>query len=169
MSKRIFKLSVASLVVLVLLVAPVAARTTQTEYGGTEDYVGPVTGGLQWVSEDGVLHIRSGEESYYDDVSDLRLSGDSLVTVNANFQFAEPPVYVYGRMWGTFRIENNGGHWEGHWVGKRTEQGFSYIRTVLHGHGGYDGLLARADYVRETPDPTAPFSVGGVVIEAGDR
>jgi hypothetical protein len=167
MSKRIFNLSVASLLVLVVLAAPVAAGTTRTEYAGTEYYGGPITGGRQWISGDGVLHIRGGEESYYDDVSDPRLSGDSVVTVNANFQFAEPPVFVYGQMWGTFRIENDGGYWEGHWVGERTEQGFSYIRTVLHGHGDYDGLLARAEYVREDPNPSAPFSVSGVIMDPG--
>lgn len=169
MSRRIFKCSVASLLVFLILVAPVAARTTRTEYAGTENYAGPVAPGRQWVSEDGVLHIRGGQEAYCDDVSDSRLSGDSLVTLNANFHLAEPPVYVYGRMWGTFRIENDGGYWEGHWVGKRTQQGSSYIRTVLHGHGGYEGLLARAQYVRETPDPTAPFSVSGVVMNPGGR
>ncbi len=169
MSKPIFKLSVALLLILFVLVGPVAARTTRTEYAGTESYVGPITAGRQWVSEDGVLHIRGGEEAYLDSVSDPRLSGDSLVTVNANFHLAEPPVYVYGRMWGTFRIENDGGYWEGPWVGERTQQGSSYIRTVLHGHGDYSGLQARADYARETPDPTASFIVSGVVVNPGGR
>jgi hypothetical protein len=169
MSKRIFKCSVASLLVLLILVAPVAASTTRTEYAGKEYYDGAITGGRQWVSKDGVLHIRGGEEAYRDVVSDPRPSGNSLVTVNAKFHLAEPPVYVYGRMWRTFRIDNDGGYWEGHWVGERTHQGSSYIRTVLHGQGGYDGLLARADYVRETPDPTAPFSISGVVMNPGGK
>jgi hypothetical protein len=168
MSKPIFKLSVASLLVLLVLVAPVAAKTTRTEYAGTEYGVGPMSGGRQWVSEDGVLHIRGAQQPYQDQVDDPRLCGDALVTVNANFKFAAVPVSVYGRMWGTFRIENEGGYWTGNWVGERTEsQGFSYIRTVLHGHGDYDGLLARADYVRENPNPAAPFSVSGVVIDPG--
>jgi len=168
-SKRIFSLSVASLVVLLVLMVPVAAGTTRTEYFGTEYCVGPMTGGREWVSEDGMLHLRGGEQPYYDDVSDPRLSGDALVTVNYNFQMAEPPVYVYGRMWGTFRIENEGGYWEGHWVGERTEEGSSYIRTVLHGHGDYEGLLTHTDYVRENPNPAAPFSVSGVILEPGEH
>lgn len=167
MSKRIFKLSVASLLVLLILVAPIAARTTRTEYAGTENYVGPVAAGRQWVSEDGVLHIRGGVEAYDDDVDDRRLCGDSLVTVNANFKLADPPVFVYGRMWGTFRIENDGGYWEGHWVGERTEQGYSYIKAVLHGHGEYEGLLARVEYARESPFFTDPFSVSGVAMDRG--
>ncbi|MGC9334536.1 MAG: hypothetical protein ACP5JJ_10335, partial [Anaerolineae bacterium] len=116
--------------------------------------VGPVAPGRQWVSEDGVLHIRGGQEAYLDEVSDARISGDVVVTLNVNFHFADPPVMVYGPMWGTLRIDNDGGYWEGSWVGERTElQGFSYIRAVMHGHGGYEGLQARAEYVRESPDP----------------
>jgi hypothetical protein len=52
-------------------------------------------------------------------------------------------------------------------VGERTElQGFSYIRGVLHGHA-YEGLQVRVSYVRESPDPTAPFMVHGVIMEPG--
>jgi hypothetical protein len=100
-------------------------------------------------------------------VDDDRLCGDALVTINCNFQFAAPPVYVYGRMWGTERIENAGGYWEGHWVGERTEQGYSYIKAVLHGHGEYEGLLARVEYARESPFFTDPFSVSGVAMDRG--
>jgi hypothetical protein len=75
-------------------------------------------------------------------------------------------VFVYGPMWGTVRLDNAGGYWEGSWTGERTElQGFSYIQAVLRGHGGYEGLQARATYVRESPDPTAPFVIQGVVME----
>lgn len=70
-------------------------------------------------------------------------------------------------MWGTFIIENDDGTWEGSWVGKRIEQGRSYIRGVLHGHGDYEGLQARVDYVRESPDPTVPFTVHGVLMDPG--
>jgi hypothetical protein len=170
MNKRIFTLQVAALMLIVLsiLVAPVAARTLRTEYEGVELYVEPLLPGRQWISEDGVLHIRGGQEAYEDQVDDPRLCGDTVVTLNVNFHFADPPVMVYGPMWGTFRIDNDGGYWEGSWVGERTElQGFSYIRGVLHGHGAYEGLQARAEYVRESPDPTAPFVVHGVIMDPG--
>ena len=167
MSKSVFRLTVASLLVLVLLVAPVAPGTVRTEYSGTEEYVGGVESGRQWVSEEGVMHIRGGVEAYTDAVNDARLCGDSLVTLNANFQLAGPPVFVYGRMWGTFRIDNDDGYWPGPWVGERTEQGHSIIRAVLQGYGDYEGLQARANYVREDPNPIAPFSVSGVVMDPG--
>ena len=168
MNKRLFALPVAVLIVLSILAAPVVAGTIRTEYEGTEYYVGPVSPGRQWVSEDGVLHIRGLREAYEDEVDDPRLCGDAVVTANMNFHFADPPVFVYGRMWGTVRIDNDNGYWEGGWVGKRTElQGHSYIRAVLHGHGDYEGLKARASYVRQTPDPAAPFMVHGVFMEPG--
>jgi hypothetical protein len=167
MKKRLFTL-IAGLMMLSILATPVAAGTVRTEYEGFEYYVEPILPGRQWISEDGVLHIRGGQEAYQDVVSDPRLCGDVVVTLNVNFHFAALPVMVYGPMWGTFRIDNDGGYWEGSWVGKRTElQGFSYIRGVLHGHGAYEGLQARAEYVRESPDPTAPFVVRGVIMEPG--
>ena len=170
MNKRTLALRVAALMLIVLsiLVAPVAARTIRTEYEGVENYVGPLSPGRQWISDEGVLHIRGGQEAYRDEVDDPRLCGDAVVTLNVNFHFAAPPVMAYGPMWGTFRIDNDDGYWEGSWVGERTQlDGFSYIRAVLHGHGGYEGLQARVEYVRESPDPTAPFAVHGVVMEPG--
>jgi hypothetical protein len=168
MNKRLLSLLAVVLTVFSVLAVPVAAQMNRTEYEGMEYFVGPVTPGRQWISEDGVLHIRGGQEAYRDEVDDPRLCGDTVVTLNANFHLADPPVFVYGRMWGTFRIENEGGYWEGSWVGERTElQGFSYIRGVLHGHGAYEGLQARAEYVRESPDPTASFAVHGMVMEPG--
>jgi hypothetical protein len=167
MKKQLFVL-VAGLMALSILAAPVQAGTSRTDYEGLEYYVGPLSPGRQWISEDGVLHIRGGQEAYLDEVDDPRLCGDTVITLNANFHLADPPVFVYGPMWGTFRIENEEGYWEGSWVGERTElQGFSYIRGVLHGHGAYEGLQARAEYVRESPDPTASFAVHGVVMEPG--
>jgi len=167
MSRRIFKLSIALLLVLFVVAAPAAARTTWTEYGGTEYYLGPGAEGRSWTSQGGVVHTRGSESLYYEDVDDPHLSGDSVVTANYNFKQAEPPVYVYGPMWGTMRIENEGGYWEGHWVGERTEDGSSYISAVLRGHGGYKGLQARAEYARETPNPFAPFSIHGVIMDPG--
>lgn len=168
MNTRPKMLTAATLALIVLSIAatPVTAGILRTGYEGLEHYVGPLSPGRQWISEDGVLHIRGGQEAYRDEVDDQRLCGDAVVTLNVNFHFASPPVMVYGPMWGTFRIDNDGGYWEGSWVGERTElEGFSYIRGILRGHGGYEGLQARVSYVRESPDPTAPFVIHGVVME----
>jgi hypothetical protein len=165
MKKRLFIL-VAGLIVLSILVAPVTARTIRTDYEGFEYYVDSLALGREWISEDGVYHVRGAQEAYEDVVNDPRLSGDTVVTINGNFHFADWPVIVYGPMWGTFRIDNDDGYWEGSWVGQRTEfGGFSYIRGVLCGHGAYEGLQARVSYVRESPVFTDPFVVHGVVME----
>ena len=169
MNKRLVTHAAAALtlVVLSILVAPVAAGTIRTEYEGVEHYVEQLSPGRQWVSEDGVLHIRGAQDAMRDEVSDPRLCGDVVVTANANFHFADPPVFVYGPMWGTFRIDNDGGYWEGSWVGERSEQGFSSIRGILRGREAYEGLQARMNYVRESPYPTDPFLIHGVVMEPG--
>jgi hypothetical protein len=167
MKKRLFIL-VAGLIVLSILVAPVTARTIRTDYEGFEYYVDSLAPGREWVSEDGVYHVRGAQEAYEDVVSDPRLCGDTVVTINANLQLADGPVWVYGPMWGTSRTDNDDGYWEGSWVGQRTEsEGFSYIRCVLRGHGAYEGLQARVSYVRESPVFTDPFVVNGVVMEPG--
>ncbi len=167
MKKRLLAVAVVGLILLSSLAAPVAAGTTWKEIHGLSANPTPVSPGRQWISEDGILHIRGGQEAYSDTVDDSRLSGDDLVTLNVNFQLAPPPVMAYGQMWGTSYIENAAGYWEGSWVGERTEQGFSYIRAVMHGHGAYKGLQARLEFARETPDTTAPFVIHGVIMEPG--
>jgi len=169
MSRRIFKLSIALLLVLFVLAAPVAAGTTWTPYEGISYGTCEGPEGQSWISGDRVLHKRGGVSYWYDEVSDPRLSGPLVLTVNWNFQLTAPPVFGYGPEWGTMRISNEGGYWEGHWVGERTEEGYSYITAVLHGYGDYQGLQARTDYVHETTDPSVPFTVHGVVMNPGGK
>ena len=165
MKKRL-TIFMAALMILSILAAPVAAGTSRTEYEGYEYLEGEIGGGRMWISDEGVLLIRDFQEAYRDEVDDQRLCGDLVVTINGNFQFTES-FEMYGPMWGTSVLENDGGYWEGSWVGKRTEEGYSYIRCVMHGHGDYEGLQARVDYVRESPDPTVPFTVHGVLMDPG--
>jgi len=164
--KKQLTIFMAALMILSILAAPVAAGTSRTEYEGYEYFEGEIGGGRMWISDEGVLLIRDFQEAYTDVVSEPRLSGDLVVTINANFQFTELGE-MYGPMWGTSILENDGGTWEGSWVGKRTEEGYSYIRCVMHGHGDYEGLQARVDYVRESPYATVPFTVHGVLMDPG--
>ena len=166
--KKWLTIFVAALMILSILAAPVAAGTIRTEYAGFEYFEGEIGGGRMWISDEGVLLIRDFQEAYTDVVSEPCLSGDLVVTINANFQLTEVEE-MYGPMWGTTILENDGGYWEGSWVGKRTEEGYSYIRCVMHGHGDYEGLKARADYVRESPDPNDPFTVHGVLMDPGGK
>ncbi len=165
MKKRLFTFAVVGLILLSTLAAPVAAKTTWTEFEGPSTPVACpwCSPGRLWVSEDGVLHMRGMQEYYFNDYGDPRITGYDLVTVNVNLQL---PL-AYGPMWCTARLENENGYWQGTAVGYRTEQGFSYIQEVLHGHGAYEGLQARLDLVREDPNPAAPFYVHGVIMDPG--
>ena len=158
-----------SLMSLSFLVVPAAAKAPRTVYEG-DSTCGDVIGAREWVSEGGILHARDGHLFCDTVVSDDRYSGEEVVSVNYNFQFAPSPVFIYGPMWGKIRVSNQDGYWEGSWVGKRTAlEGYSYIRAVLRGHGDYEGLQARVKYVRLSPDPTVPYQVYGVIMEPGGK
>jgi len=154
-----------SLMALSFLVVPASAKAPRTVYEGVST-CGPVTDAQERISKGGVLHARDGHLACTTVVSDDRISGEEQLTVNYNFKFADPPVFIYGPMWGTIRVSNEGGYWEGSWVGERTElDGYSYIQAMLRGYGDYEGLQARVDYIRENPDPAAPYQVYGVIME----
>lgn len=160
-------LVLVSVIALIVVVVPADAKTIRTEYEGVST-CGPVIGGQDRISKGGVSRLRGGSLACTDVVDDERINGDELLTVNYNFKFADPPVFIYGPMWGKARISNENGYWEGSWVGERTkEDGYSYIRAVLRGYGDYEGLQARVDYIRESPDPAAPYQVYGVIMETG--
>lgn len=143
------------------------AQAIKTSYEGVSSFVGFGDDGQTWVS-DGILHIRNAQQFFYDDASDPRISGDvTLTSVNVNYHAVQdPPLFPgYGPMWGTERIQNAGGTWEGTWTGIRTSEGYSYVHVVLKGEGGYAGLYARVDYVRMTPNIIAPFDIAGTITE----
>jgi predicted ester cyclase len=102
---------------------------------------------------------------YDDDMSDPRISGDETVVVNYHFSLMPEPVYVTGPMWGTSRIENEGGSWDVVWTGVRDERGFAYIHGMALGQGGYEGMKAHYTGKREDPDETLPFEYVGYIIE----
>jgi hypothetical protein len=144
------------------------AQAIMTPYRGVETLVKDVDPGRLWVS-DGILHIRNGRQILFDDADDPRMTGEVTITFNVNFHLAPPPVFGHGPMWGTVRIENVGGSWVGAWVGKKTTQGHSFIRTAMKGEGGYEGLYARAEYVRRTPAPTMPLEFAGTILQTPSR
>ena len=150
----------------VILDAPCScnAQTVRTPYHGISTFVEDADLGRQWIS-DGVLHIRNSRQIWFDDADDPRVRGNVTLTINVNFRLVPFPVFGHGPMWGAVHIENAGGSWEGTWFGERTMQGHSFVRLVLKGAGGYDGLLARAEYTRRSPDPTKPFDFVGAIIQ----
>ena len=166
--KKLTFVFLVSLIALTFLVGTVSAKTIRTPYSGEETCY-DMSGGWDWVSNDSVWHFRDGVQPCTDVTTDDRMTGDVEVTVNFNWKFTDPPAMFYGPMWGTVYLENEGGYWEGSWVGVRTELGYHYVRTILRGYGGYEGLQARVDYVRLSPDPTAPYQVTGFIMNPGGK
>jgi hypothetical protein len=156
------------LALLVITVGLVSAETTRTPVSGQETLLYYIPGKENFPA-DGKLYTVRDETDYAEITSDdPRLTGTNTFTFNANFKFAPEPVFVTGRMWGTFLIRNDGGYWEGTYTGFRDERGYSYFSYVGFGGGGYDGLQVRYDIVHEDPDPTTPYPFTGYIIDPGN-
>jgi len=142
------------------MVKPVSAQTIRTPYEG-EEVCGPVMGIDPLNFE---MHARNAWSYCTDETNDPRISGEVFVTINWNFKFI---TYPYGPMWGTIRLSNDGGYWEGSWVGEITKlEGYSYIYAVMRGYGDYAGLQARATYFKDSP-LSSTYQVTGIIIDPG--
>ncbi|HET6447396.1 MAG TPA: hypothetical protein VFI27_22770 [candidate division Zixibacteria bacterium] len=166
MKTRITLMAAVAVVVL-LLVGTVGAEPPKTEFTGTEISIATVNPGTETFPGNNNYHVRDSVELFSFTATDLRVSGENEVTVNWNFKIMPEPVYVSGRMWGTFRLTNDGGYWDGTWTGVRDANGFSYFHMVAHGGGGYEGLELKMDGERLTPDPSQPEVYVGIIIETG--
>ena len=146
------------LIALTVMVVPVSAQTIRTPVEGEE-----VCGDLNDIVFDPFdLHARNGWMDCTDTYNDNRLTGYALVTVNWNFKFTTHP---YGPMWGKIRLSNDDGYWEGTWVGEITKlEGYSYIKTVLRGHGDYEGLQARLSYFK---GDFSYYEISGFIMDPG--
>jgi hypothetical protein len=154
--------------VLLLLVGTARAAPTKTEFTATDIFLETLDPGIETFPGNNNYHIRDLVQKFlFTASSDPRVSGENVVTINANFQLMPEPVFVSGPMWGTFRISNDGGYWDGTFTGTREENGFSYFHLVGQGGGGYKGLMLILDGERLTPDPTQPESYVGTIIETG--
>jgi hypothetical protein len=73
-------------------------------------------------------------------------------------------------MWGTWRVVNAGGEWNGYWQGTRTltpEGVISSIVGTALGSGGYEGLTARWDIRGLNVGPDNPYlHYTGFIVEA---
>jgi len=166
--KTRISLLIATILVLLSLVGTASAAPSITEFTAADSFLGTLNSGIETFPGENNYHIRGLVQKFmFTASSDPRVGGENVVTINANFQFMPPPVFVSGPMWGTFRISNNGGYWEGTWSGYREENGFSYFHLVGHGGGGYEGLEIKMDGERLSPDPTQPETYVGTIIETG--
>jgi hypothetical protein len=163
MKKKLW-IVLASLMMLAVVVIPVSARTNWTAFDGTLTKVSDLPGGNEWYSKDfTMVFCRNLRERYTMDVDDTRLDGIYDLTFSANFHITDPPAIVYGPIWGNIHLSNDGGYWVGRIAGSRTEQGYNYLFGVLHGHGGYEGMLAHVYYSRETTGLYDVITVRGYI------
>jgi hypothetical protein len=137
MKKNVLHLGVFVVVLAVLLleVMPVIAahKTTYT----CQELPGEVLDEGVWTFlPNGNIHLRGFVMKLPEVVSDPRLSGDGIVVMNANWD-----ANFTGPIWGTDRLVNDGGGWEGTWEGKMTEQGSVY-HSADKGFGGYEGMMS---------------------------
>ena len=163
MKKTLFVV-VACLMMLSVVVIPVTAQETWTEFVGSSTKLGDLDGGESWFSKDGTkLFARDLRESWTVEMDDTRLGGDLTLTYSGNFHVTDFPVFIYGPIMGSVLIENADGYWEGRISGERTKEGCNYLFSVMHGHGDYEGMLAHVYFVRETPYFFEPMEMHGVV------
>lgn len=130
--KRLILTILVSLAALLLYVAPIAAQATVTKITETESCI-PTNPGTTWTFPDGNIHIRGMVLQCEDVASDPRVTGSNTVMMNANWD-----TNSLGPMWGTWRLVNEGGVWEGTWEGMMTTSG-SQIHITGKGQGSYEG------------------------------
>jgi len=92
------------------------------------------------------MHVIGMQEAFEDIATDPRISGDTLVIVNAILD----PATFSGPMWGTFELVNADGAWTGQWVGN-LDNFASSLQATAHGSGAYEGLVANVHYNRRDP------------------
>lgn len=123
------------------------------------------------------FHVRGLTFLYQEFATDPRMTGDSTVVANANWDGFTNIGPGSGPMWGTIRLEvkkggvKTGDVWEGTWEGIRTvgEDGaYSDIHVVMHGsEGTVLGLTSKWDLTYTPASPLGYFS--GRLISPASR
>ena len=139
MKHRTGLLTALAVVVGILLVAGLAlAQANATPYTATEtpgDIISPGT----WTYPDGNTHIRGFVRNYARSASDLRVNGTWRVVMNANLD-----RNWTGPVWGSARLENGSGVWEGIWQGRfNLATGVGDYESVVIGSGDFRGLQVK--------------------------
>lgn len=106
----------------------------------------------------GVTRLRNGVITTTARMSDPRTSGTGTWLVNAD------RYVVTGPWWGTYRLENAGGAWEGTCSGSLGDAGAgAALSCWLIGSGAYDGY---SYYLSAAGSDTGPDDVRGVIVPA---
>ncbi len=95
------------------------------------------------------------------DMSDPRLDGD--VSITFNYETGAGSAEGNYVLWGDLVLTNEGGSWEGNWVGFTDENGRHHITSWFEGTGDYEGL----QYLEQAYEPEAGMSLAttGLLFE----
>ena len=130
---------VAGLVLGGMLLPGTALAEKRTPFTDTETVTGLVNAGT-WITDGKSLFVTGLTLSGLEKASDPRLAGTSTVWVDRITDLATQAVL----MWGRFRIENDGGAWDGYWCADSSVG--SSLATIV-GSGDYEGLVARMTWL----------------------
>jgi len=163
--KAKMKLLLVMVVIVALLTAlfPVTglAQENKTYFTG-KDCPGEITDiGVWTLLGNGSIHIIGLLSWFTETTSDSRLTG---MEYNVVYGIMDP-VTESGPTWGTVEVVNAGGSWSGQVVG-REENGSFTLNGLLHGSGGYDGLVADWGY-RPIYDEEGCAQLTGYIVETG--
>lgn len=163
--KRKIRFLVVVLVVVALLTAlsPMTALAQENKtYFTGKDCPGEITDmGVWTLLGNGSIHITGLLSWFIETTSDSRLTGMEYNVVNGIMD----PVTASGPTWGTVEVVNAGGSWSGQVVGSEENGGFT-LDGLLHGSGGYDGLVAKWGY-RPIYDEEGCAQLTGYIVETG--
>lgn len=109
--------------------------------------------GDHWVTVTGEQELQvssMGHGSGTNAMSDPRVEGDVEMTFEAATEHAGVFAGDYA-LWGTVTITNDGGTWQGQWIGFRDDQGRHHNTAWFEGTDDYDGLRYIEQMVQREP------------------
>lgn len=137
---------VVALFVLLALAMPAAAKTDRIPFSGVDTFIAQTDPGRQWVSDDGILHVRGSVSTYTSTSDSVYYAGEAVIVVNYNLDLATGN----GQLWGTSHLSNGDGGFDGTWVGK-------FIAYSWEGKGQSKGFGDMAGYQQRFTLQWAPF------------
>jgi len=105
-------------------------ETITVTTGGTEEWVGKVE------------QIRGRVFASTDTMNDPRVTGTGIVQFSGDLHGTQTNGNFEGSVvaeWGTYRLENAEGAWEGKWTGANWNSGPTNVTSWLIGSGAYEG------------------------------
>ena len=122
------------------LPAPIAYGPTLLVAGREDCALSPPAVDLTRTTDpDGTIRLRDGRFECAVTNSDPRIAGTAYYTLDMD-RWGTSPEDTSQAMWGTIRIENDGGAWEAGYVGVYTNEWGDVFTALFTGSGGYEGL-----------------------------